>query len=482
MTRRLGLVAALSLACAVAACQPGQFGQPTGVQAPVDETLLSANDFENTVTLSAAEEADQERELAQDAGEAPLPEEMGPPEFVPEVRALVASNGIDINPDRELIIRQIGVVNDARAKGVGAWSFGRLMANMAGSQNAAVFTEKFIRQWLVNKSLPNGDMVAARAKMKTLVLDKWPRDKNRRLILSRAPFRLLAIVNRMDLGFPGTQNVGEGRFIYGLVDSKGRPLQFTLILEFALPVSAGDPNPAKTWASRWHALHDLVPGTAAYNTKLQAVTDLFTRKGAIPARPNGSAINQVRSNEIALGSPWQLREFRLNATTPAQLVTMPAKNTPRLSLRETAALRDIINNNKAAITAGTFVLPATQSGAASMANGMVWRGAAGTDPVARRHFAANTCNGCHQTETNTFFLHVGPRAANGVAPLSRFLSPDGVTVPDPSGAGVTLTFTPLKDRVENMAAILGDQPTPAPSVLAPAAGDEFRPDEAPRAH
>ena len=35
----------------------------------------------------------------------------------------------------------------------------------------------------------------------------------------------------------------------------------------------------------------------------------------------------------------------------------------------------------------------------------------GSSVVKQRFFAINTCNGCHSSETNTFFLHIDPKTA-----------------------------------------------------------------------
>ena len=42
-------------------------------------------------------------------------------------------------------------------------------------------------------------------------------------------------------------------------------------------------------------------------------------------------------------------------------------------------------------------------------------------PEVRDAFALNTCDGCHQAETNTSFLHVNTRSAGTEATLSTWL-------------------------------------------------------------
>ena len=95
------------------------------------------------------------------------------------------------------------------------------------------------------------------------------------LDLSKAPFRLLAIVNRLDLrdqvAYGGTSG-GELRFVFmymppGCV-STGQP--FEVILKYGLPVS-GCLN-LKAFATQWKALDALRTGSAAYNAALEAIT------------------------------------------------------------------------------------------------------------------------------------------------------------------------------------------------------------------
>ena len=55
------------------------------------------------------------------------------------------------------------------------------------------------------------------------------------------------------------------------------------------------------WANAWHALGALPFPSEEYNAALQAITERFAGRGAMPGRPNGSALNQLRTNEIDLG-------------------------------------------------------------------------------------------------------------------------------------------------------------------------------------
>ncbi|MGK3963804.1 hypothetical protein WMF38_06455 [Sorangium sp. So ce118] len=67
------------------------------------------------------------------------------------------------------------------------------------------------------------------------------------------------------------------------------------------------------WANAWHALGSLPFPSEDYNAALQAITTRFAGRNAAPGRPNGSSLGQLRTNDIALASPWELREFTLAA-------------------------------------------------------------------------------------------------------------------------------------------------------------------------
>ena len=69
----------------------------------------------------------------------------------------------------------------------------------------------------------------------SVVTDAWPKTADGHIDLTRAPLRLLAIVNRMDLRDLSKGSAGEGRFVFGVLDGNGNPLEFTLILEYRLP-------------------------------------------------------------------------------------------------------------------------------------------------------------------------------------------------------------------------------------------------------
>jgi hypothetical protein len=353
-----------------------------------------------------------------------------------EARALTLPDGtecpITIDAESELLIRDVSVVEDpVRSRWTGgsinpsdgAWSFGRLMTNMAGSNDPEQFVRTWLQEWTAPRTV-NGLLVPPRP-MDALVIGPWlAASGGARLDLTQAPFRLLAIVNRIDLRDLSRGSAGEGRFVFGVLGAGGQPLQFTVILEYNLPAST--PADVRRWADDFHALGSLPRGSPAYNQALQAITDRFAGRNVAPFRPNGSSINQVRSNEIALGPVWELREFRLDLA--GQLRSSPTALTPDLSFNNTPTLAAFINANTAALLDETHTVPTALNGAPFLAGsaitpgGLFWDSPGIIDAEARFRFSINTCNGCHAGETGTRFLHVSPRPAGIQAELSSFLT------------------------------------------------------------
>jgi hypothetical protein len=260
--------------------------------------------------------------------------------------------------------------------------------------------------------------------MRADVLAHWPRTADGKLDLGNAPLRLQAIVNRFDLRNLANGDGGEGRFVFAFYRTDGSPFQATLILEYKLP--AATEEDVLGWAKSFHALGSL-PFGESYNAALQAITDRFARRGARPGRPNGSAINSVRTNEIDFGDNgiWELRQFNLSAATGV-LERVPLDLTPDRSFDGTDTLASYINANQAQIIAETHTVPATFNGqpfqAGAVFNDLSTWTAPGVDPAARHHFALNTCNGCHSSdETNVIFLQIEPRFLGSESFLSAFL-------------------------------------------------------------
>jgi len=381
-----------------------------------------------------------------------------------------------VDAERELLVRDLGVVEDPQrtyepctgaGMPMGAWTFGRLMTELANQPATGIhpadFAEAWMRQWMQNRTI-NGFVVPNRAVGTQAFLDGWPRDADGRLDLARAPFRLLAIVNRLDLRgntLFGPSNSAEGRLVFGGVRCVPLPdlpptetLGFTVAFEYVVP--ATDCTSTRAWAQQWHALGSLPLGSPAYNGALQAITDQFTLRNARPSRsPNFSALQQLRSNEFALAdSPseifWELREARL--ARDGRLAHDTLAQTPHRSLQGSTTLRDFINSHEAKILAGGQGIPTQYpdgvpfvTGHFVQGAGLSWNADGINNLEARHRFSVGTCIGCHTLETDTRFVHIEPRGRGEVAALSNFLTGAGMPMSDPV-SGVPRTFNDLLER------------------------------------
>jgi hypothetical protein len=332
------------------------------------------------------------------------------------------------------------------------------MREMAPTEaQAPALTLLLLEHWLTDQTV-NGFTVPARPAMKQFVIDSWPKSADGSLDLDQAPLTLEAIVNRIDVRNLAAGSAGEARFVYGF-DGPAFP-NFTVIVEYAL--SAETEHDVLRWAGLWHELSSYPFPSAAYNAALEAITRRFTERGAAPGRANGSALVELRTNEIALSTDnvWELRGFELSPVDGFFAETT-VKDTPDLAFNGTSVLADFVNENASAIEAvvpgamsGTVpaVFEGAPFGAGSVRNQLIeWQAPGIRDPDARFHFSINTCNGCHGPETNTTFLMVVPRTAGGEASLSPFLT--GTTVTDPF-SGQSRTLNDLARRSADLTSLV----------------------------
>jgi hypothetical protein len=201
---------------------------------------------------------------------------------------------IAVDPMRELVVTDPGVVGSAHL------DFAHVMGAALGDGSGSA-----ARSWMDAWSATPGE-----AAIGTEITASWAGSSERALDLTRAPFELIAVSNRVDLSTLGPGRAGELRFVYGLVTGGvRRPL--TVIVELQLPPNR---TPAE-WASAWHELGSLEG--AANEAALFALVD------AVLAEP---AHGQVRTQD-SLGPTPILLEFDLTGSgglTPAGLFNEPA--------------------------------------------------------------------------------------------------------------------------------------------------------------
>lgn len=425
-------------------------------------------------------------------GARPLPRIIDPDRF-----ELLHSLPGFVDPRRSLFITAPSVVEDpsrtvhpctGAGTPMGAWTFGHLMQELAGGADPAAFTADFLAQLAATTPVANG-LVPPPRDVSTL-LSLWPKRPDGALDLARAPMKLVAIVNRIDLaGNVSYGRVGgaEGRLIFQAMDPRTpdcKPLRtpqiFHIIFEYGVPRDSC--GALRDWALAWKALAGHPLGSPAYNAALAALTESLVRAGAAPGRPGGSALNQLRTNEQALGGAWHLREFRLTA---AGLRAVSVRQTPELSYNgarsgaRAAELAAWINARQAAVLAGRHTVteflgagatPPPLLGAFAENRPVrklefgpaeeplwltsLWRATGIASPMLRHKFSVATCDGCHGRDTDTTFVHVGtPEHGTKVGQetqLSGFLT--GVTVRDPDEPSLIHRFEDLTRR----AAVLQD--------------------------
>ncbi|HZI11925.1 MAG TPA: hypothetical protein VE153_16185 [Myxococcus sp.] len=412
----------------------------------------------------------------------------------------------------------------------GKWTFAHLMRELA--QGSGSTPEAFVANWLalwLNDYTVNSDTVPKREQMFTQVIQPWATASGvtatmtnvggtnvlsisgAGLDLDIAPFRLLAIVNRVDLatntggGYGGSSKAGELRFVFGVVNpdvwggggnvANCQLKPFTVIFEYGVPASGC--SKVIDWAQQWAQLATYPGFTSAYLTQLETMTESVVLHGKAPAKGNDNALNQIRTNEIALGLPvgmrWELREFTLTNENPAAGTDTPsdgllrphtvaltpddATHDPNTDVDVDTFVRTIV---KAAVTptppviptdcTASFKAPFSISGRPFLGgNALVnppthWEAlnlvtTSAEEVCARKEFSINTCNGCHFADsgtnggTSTSFMHVD--ATSGIpATLSKFLTGGGPNfmfgVPDQQVGFVTWQFNDLRRRHQRL--------------------------------
>jgi hypothetical protein len=296
----------------------------------------------------------------------------------------------------------------------GAWAFARLVSEMANTPLTGVQPKDFLMKWLQTWSADqsvNGDLLAKRTNINN-VINAWQTLSSGTFDIKFAPFKLIAIVNRLDLrgnsGY-GFGHPGEGCFVFCAVDAAchviRNPAPFMVTFEYGIPkYKCAD---LKAYAQQWFDLRALSPGSPAYNSALEIITNQFTLANTSPSKPNGSSINQVRTNESALGArEW--REFGVDS------------------------LSHLLVNS----TGPRFI----------------------TSDTSRLMLSFNTCSGCHAVEGKTGnFMHVAPGGNSGVpAILSSFLT----------GSPAVREFNDLERRALDLQAFVSSPCVPVVKSLA----------------
>lgn len=415
----------------------------------------------------------------------------------------INQQSIAIRWDRQFVITDPSVVNDAcrtqwtgrdangnpcPADSVGHWTFGYIMKQISGNIPTEQFIEKWIKSWESTQTA-NNHTIAGRRDISLVINSNWGLLK---YIPENAPFRLLAIVNRIDLAnLPGpyaSAPQGEARFIFGLVDSAGQPMQATFSFEFQYSPLRG--KKTLDWANAWYALGNVSASASKeqYNVALQDITDQFIDSYSHLTGPNlGTAFLRLRTNESAFGGDGsrEWREYTLqdasgvqcdaSAQKNCQLVLQVLNTTPHYTFNETSVLAAWILEHKSEILSQSHLIPATfvNSGTTHwLAGGVgsvaatnrlnIWSYPGATlESDVRHSFSVSTCNGCHYSDTGTNFYHIRPRTDSAESEISDYLklndlkSPSAQRISDPISGEYRFTNEPRRRACEMIRILSG---------------------------
>lgn len=357
----------------------------------------------------------------------------------------------------------------------GVWTFHHLVTCLANEAETGVSASALVRQWLDTWTTaqkpggPDGNMAAPRDHAgRRELIQNWPvlggsggDDDAPQLATAKAPFRLLAIVNRFDLrktsAFGRSETLAELRFVFGAVDTTGHDSgdarDFLVIFEFGQPLA--DFREAHQYAREWAALSQPSLTTEDYLEKLQALTERIVRPVAASNRPNRSNLNQVRTSELLFGhANWEFREFHLDKQSHHLKPATVAQTPDRWVNQKPIGLHRWLQARTQDVKDGIHTLPEDMEVIDTLTGPVVSRrklhgamaqsGASNTDWIslgggnydkdARMAFIRNTCNGCHmnmkrpegipcpdETPVFDFLAHVSNRSYSKKSKISPFL-------------------------------------------------------------
>ncbi|HEB94145.1 MAG TPA: hypothetical protein ENI94_11895 [Gammaproteobacteria bacterium] len=383
-----------------------------------------------------------------------------------------------IDDEKSLLIRHPAVVQDpSRTFNVctgmgnpdGVWTFKHLVTEMANTAQTGVTPEEFVRMWLsqweTSQIVNNWTVEGRTADIRTKIIDPWEAASGgpeNPLDLDKAPVQLMAIVNRVDLRENlayGGGSAGEGRFVFRVMDQGCHAWPFTIIFEYGIEKKSC--SAVKSWGQSWADLSGMALGSVAYNAALEDITESFVQANAAPAKPNGSALNQLRTNENFLNNPWELREFVIAGAGWNQHFLKPnaVALTPDTSLNNTPILNSYFASGIGGVPLRFPTIADPFRGGASTvpSSGFFWKAPGIPSTLAeaetRQKFSLETCNGCHAGETGTSFTHIKPGHPHEDLPanLSGFMTGIDVTDPaPPPGITIIRHFNDLERRSSDL--------------------------------
>jgi hypothetical protein len=333
-----------------------------------------------------------------------------------------------------------------------------------GNKSAGTQLQAWLDNWNANSTIETMP-VTARKDVDPDVMTPWKaHPPGGKYDLDKAPFRLLAIANRVDLAdnlLYGPGSAGQVRFVFGAVaPNTCERLRFTVGIE--LDVVLADCAAATAWAQKWIDLADHDLGSIDYNNALEELTELALANALVDPEERVT----VRTNEIELlpartppepGGSWELREFG----SDLKQRRFKKRQTPDIAMNKDQELADFANSHEKEILTRRHQIPDTTPsgkpflGASSLmypslseADGTFWMGPTETsitNAEVRRKLSLSTCNGCHARETLTYGHQIDhattnpKKDGNYQVVLSDFLK-GPITVADPTNQQPATTY------------------------------------------
>ncbi len=324
--------------------------------------------------------------------------------------------------EKSLFITDLSVVEDPfrtydvsenEGTPMGVWTFGKMISNIVNSSTPGA-KKNFLKQWIktwTDDQVVNGHTVLKREDILPKLVEPWLKKCNINILnqipgcatppgqcttptpqvtlcnweclwdnstiteadlLKYAPFKLTAIVNRIDLmgntGYTGgISNAGETRFIFSLIDPFTGEVPLHQVPPPAEPGINGNGIPEIDWsgcniifeynnlqqsrcavkelAQKWLDLsaYPLPDANFEYNDALEELTNLVTAPNLNSTHPTGSALARIRTNERLFSHfntdgggtflkwthmDWEFRQFAVGSNGLLQLE--PLTNTPSL--------------------------------------------------------------------------------------------------------------------------------------------------------
>ncbi len=297
----------------------------------------------------------------------------------------------DIRSERSLLIRDSEIIDDA------AFRLSTVLGKLAPPGRVDEFAAGFIKQVGAGVSFENGATAKTRDGFAAFLEELQPDSPGVAQRLSKL-LPITALINRLDLTKPG--NCGEARLSYALTRAYSDGNQrMTLIVELVVP---DDGHGCRSVAQRWAELSMQDSAEARRTALIAFYSELL--------KPEG--LGQIRTNEFLNRTgkePWELREFHRNSDGFLQAV--PVAQTVDQRFAADAGFLTWVQNNATALLAENAVIPASYLGAASTEDGgrLKLNGAAGISSSVENALNQQSCAGCHLTETNSPFVHIGER-------------------------------------------------------------------------